>query len=241
MKETVSLFNDMTLQQDGRWQKLGLDSILLADFATVGKAQRVVDAGAGVGVVSLLLAGAHPTCRIDAIEIEEEAADLMEENIRANGLQDRVRVFRGDLTAPPADWPSEKADLLVSNPPYFEKNRGKTAEGARGAARSDEKCTLDGLMAFTAKTLRYRGRAAFVYRPERLSALFAAMLSVHIEPKRLRMVQNLPSSAPSLVLVEGMLGGAPGLKIESPLILRDENGNDSGEIRRIYHSEGERA
>ena len=56
-----------------------------------------------------------------------------------------------------------------------------------------------------------------------------------LEPKRLRLVQHTAGSPPSLILIEGRRGGRPSLKIQAPLLLTDENGGESREIRRIYH------
>ena len=49
------------------------------------------------------------------------------------------------------------------------------------------------------------------------------------------LVQSTAASAPSLVLAEGRRGGAPGLKIEPPLIVRTDSGVESAEYRRICH------
>ena len=65
------------------------------------------------------------------------------------------------------------------------------------------------------------------------------MTACGLEPKRLRLVTPRADRAPSLVLVEGRRGGNPGLTIEPPLILQDDSGADSAEIKRIYHMETE--
>ena len=73
-----------------------------------------------------------------------------------------------------------------------------------------------------------------VHRPERLSEIFCTMTACSLEPKRLRMVQYKAQSAPSLVLIEARRGGKPGLSVLPPLILT-ENGEDTGEVKKIYH------
>ena len=47
------------------------------------------------------------------------------------------------------------------------------------------------------------------------------------------LLERAGASAPNLVLVEGRRGGHPGLTIEPPLLLRDADGSDSAELRRI--------
>jgi tRNA1Val (adenine37-N6)-methyltransferase len=65
------------------------------------------------------------------------------------------------------------------------------------------------------------------------------MSGAGLEPKRLREVCPRPGAAPSLILAEGLRGGKPGLVIEPPLTLRDEKGEESAEVRRIYRRENE--
>jgi tRNA1(Val) A37 N6-methylase TrmN6 len=55
-----------------------------------------------------------------------------------------------------------------------------------------------------------------------------------MEPKRLRMVQHTAAAQPSLILLEARRGGNPGLSMEPPLILRDDTGQETQEVREIY-------
>jgi tRNA1Val (adenine37-N6)-methyltransferase len=97
---------------------------------------------------------------------------------------------------------------------------------------------MSDVMSAAGYLLRWGGRFAVVHRPERLSELFVSMTEKGIEPKRLRMVQNRPDSAPALILAEGRRGGRPGLQIVPPLILSESDGSESQEIRKIYRREG---
>ena len=42
-------------------------------------------------------------------------------------------------------------------------------------------------------------------------------------------------AAPSLALIEGRRGAGHALRVEAPLILRDDRGEESAESKRIYH------
>ena len=85
-----------------------------------------------------------------------------------------------------------------------------------------------------ARLLRYGGRFCLCQRPERLCDVFCAMRESGIEPKRLRMVQKRPDTAPWLALIEGRRGGRPFLTVEPPLMVQDDAGGFSPEMRRIY-------
>ena len=80
---------------------VGGDTLELGGFAAVRRGERLCDLGCGSGVLSLALLAREPTLRVTALELDESAAALAEENFRANGLD--ARVVRGDLrrAAPP--------------------------------------------------------------------------------------------------------------------------------------------
>ena len=67
---------------------------LLADFSSPRRNERIVDLGAGVGVIGLLLAQRHPTVRVTGIELQPSLARHAAENARASGLQARFQVFQ---------------------------------------------------------------------------------------------------------------------------------------------------
>ena len=64
------------------------------------------------------------------------------------------------------------------------------------------------------------------------------MRAKKIEPKRIRMVCPRADKAPNLCLVEGKLDARPGLHMEPTLIIYDENGQYTPELRRIYGLDG---
>ena len=215
--------------------RLSTDSVLLAAFVKDIRARRILDLGCGAGVLTVLLSAARPGAQVEGIELQPEQAALCRENLRENGLSSSG-VVCGDLRNHRALFPAGAYDLVVSNPPYFAQNSGLSApDNRRAAAREERFCTLSELCAAAKYLCRWGGSFAVVYRPERLSELFCTMPENGLEPKRLRMVQHRAAAAPSLVLAEARRGGRPGLTVEPPLLLTDEAGGDSQEIRTIYH------
>ena len=80
--------------------------------------------------------------------------------------------------------------------------------------------------------------AASAAAAERLVSVFEALTAARLMPKRLRFVQHRAASAPGLMLCEAVKGAGPdGLRVETPLVLYEENGTESAEFRRIYHME----
>ena len=218
--------------------KFGTDSVLLGNFINLSGAKKAVDLGCASGVISLLMLSRNDRLHVTGLEIDEAAASLARENMEHNGLSDRCDIICGDIKNCRALLPSGGFDVVVSNPPYFPvESGGVSPDPRRAAARGEVECTLEDLCTAAAYLCRWDGKVAFVHRQERLSELLCAMTKHGIEPKRMRLVCHLADSAPSLVLVEGRRGGRPGMKIEPSLIIKNPDGSDTAEIKRIYHRE----
>ena len=76
-----------------------------------------------------------------------------------------------------------------------------------------------------------------MHRPERLCDIFCALREHGLEPKRLRFVQKNAASAPSLLLLSCRKDGGAGLTVQPPLLLQNDDGTETPELRRIYFKE----
>ncbi len=214
--------------------RLGTDCVLLADFVRTGAARRGIDLGCASGAAMLLLLARTDKLHMTGIELVAEAAELARENMAANGYASRSAVVTGDLRRCRELFPAGSFDLVVANPPYYPLGSGALpADADRAAARGETSCRLDEICAAAGWLLHTGGAACLVHKPERLSELLVGLTAHGLEPKRLRLVCRQAESAPSLVLVEARRGGRPGLQIEPPLLLRNEKGEESEELRRI--------
>ncbi|MBQ9980004.1 MAG: methyltransferase [Oscillospiraceae bacterium] len=232
MDEIVELIGGFKLRQDDLSFRFGMDSALLSAFPVLKPKMKVCDLGAGGGCIALMLLSRQPDLQMDAIEISGHACGLIRENADMNGVE--IGVYNMDYRNVGRDMLG-KYDLVVSNPPYFAKNSGKTARESVAAARGEEAGTVEDFCSAAAKILKYGGELCLVYRPERLVDLFCAMRGVNIEPKVLRYVTNTLGGEPILALVQGKKGGKSSLKTQRPLAVRDDHGNFSREMEQIYY------
>lgn len=215
--------------------KPGTDSFLLGSFPPLRPGLRVCDLGSGTGLLGLLLLQRQRALQITGIEIQSHAAALSDLAAAENGLEDRLRTLRGDIRQIRGLLPVGCFDLCVSNPPYFSDGSGAAAPlPTRRTARSETDCTLLDLCRAAAYLLRWGGSFCLVHRPERLCDILCTLRENGLEPKRMRLVETRPGTAPSLLLVEARRGGKPGLSIGPPLYLTDASGMPSAEYAAAY-------
>ncbi|UOO37161.1 methyltransferase [Oscillospiraceae bacterium CM] len=216
--------------------RIGTDAVLLAAFAGDGQARRVCDLGCGSGVLAILLAYSRDDVRVDGIELLPVSAAIARENVRLNGLGGQIDILNRDLREHRDFLTAGAYDLVVANPPYYVTGSGQSSrDAATAAARAEHACTLHDVCAAAAFLTRWGGRFALVHKPERLADVITTLRQTGFEPKRLRFVHYKAVAAPNLFLIDSRRGGKPSLVIEPPLILTDENGYDTDEIKKIYH------
>ena len=197
---------------------LGADSLLLADFLALPPRARVADLGAGCGTLGVLLCARDPFCTVAGIELRPEACRAAQENIRINGLEERLTVQEGDVRHIRALLPAGDFSCVIANPPYFPVGSGKAGRNS-AVARTEQCLTLAELCAAAAWLLPPGGRFALVHRAERLCDLLCALRVCGLEPKRLQLATHALDRPPSLVLVEAVRQGRPGLAVLPTLLL----------------------
>lgn len=209
------------------------DSVLLANFPSLSGVTRAADFGCGCGVIGIILAARSERVKVDMVELSPAAAALAQRNVEANGLGPRLRILNRDLRSL-RESEVGKYHLIVANPPYFPLSSGDPPEPRRRSARTESDCTLSELAGAASRLLGDGGRLALVYPCQRLSEAFCALSAACLEPKRLRLIEARPGAAPSTALIECRRGGKPGLNVEPPLILKNPDGTDTAEVRKIY-------
>lgn len=83
------------------------------------KIKRALDLCTGSGCIAIALAHAFPAAKVDATELSGDAIDVAQINVDAHDLQNRLKLYQGDLFA----GVSGKYDLICSNPPYISNPR----------------------------------------------------------------------------------------------------------------------
>lgn len=213
----------------------GMDAVLLGRFASVPKRGRVIDFCTGNGAIPLIMSTRSPHAAFDGLEIQPRLHDMAQRNVRLNNLESRITMRLGDVKEAPALYGHGVFDLVTCNPPYMPANTGEiNPNDHRAIARHELLLTLEDVVRVSSQLLKTGGKLAMVHRATRLIDMISLMRTYGIEPKRMRLVHPRKEAEPNLVLMEGIRGGKPELRISPPLIVYEQGEEYCDELYEIY-------
>jgi tRNA1Val (adenine37-N6)-methyltransferase len=235
MTTTETIFQGhLKILQKKKGYRFSIDAAILAHHVTLEKASVAVDLGTGCGVIPLILAGRFPLVHIYGIEIQKDLARLAETNVQINNMADRVTIICGDMKDATAFVGSEKTDVVFSNPPYGRLRSGRLSpNGERAKARHEITASLADVMSSAERLLRPSGRLILIYAAGRTADLITQMRAFKLEPKKLRWIHAKKDSPAELVLVEGTKHGGSGVTVAPPLVLHEEDGSFTTEVKKM--------
>ena len=115
---SVFQFKYFDVIQEKSALKVGTDAMLLGALIESIPEGRLLEIGSGTGVISLMLAQRTKSANIEALEIDELAANESKENFLKSPWSERLSAHHVDFF----QWhPNEKYDLIFSNPPFYMK------------------------------------------------------------------------------------------------------------------------
>ena len=112
-------FKQFNVDQAGCAMKINTDGVLLGAMADADNPANILDIGTGTGVIALMLGQRFTNAKIDAVEIDESAAQTSYKNFRASSFADRLSVYTASFKDYFFQYPERKYDLIISNPPFF--------------------------------------------------------------------------------------------------------------------------
>lgn len=125
-----------------------------------GKPLRLLDIGTGTGLLSLMLAQEYDTVLIDAIELNEDAAQQAAGNFAQSPWHDRLRAMHTSLAE--FKGGEHTYDIIICNPPFFH-NQLQAVQQARNDARHSTALDKPTLAQALAHLLKEQGYCSIMY------------------------------------------------------------------------------
>lgn len=218
--------------------RAGIDAVLLAATVHAPGRARILDAGAGVGVVGLCAAQRLKQADVQLVEREAALCDLARQNIRRNGLGERVSVIAADVTLKASaleglDLQEETADVVLANPPFHVVGEGTQAHSPlKAASHAMLADHLENWVRFATRMTRPGGSFTLIHKADALASILAAMAqrfgSVKIKP-----IHPRAGESAIRVLVQGTKGSKAPLELRPPLVLHADGKSFTPEVDAI--------
>ena len=230
-------YKDLKIIQKNNGFCFGIDAVLLSDFSkNIKNNSVVVDLCTGTGIVAILLEAKTNAKKIYAVEIQEEISEMAKRSVCMNNQEDKIEIINEDLKNIDKILKKASVDVVTVNPPYKKVGSGVINElDTKTISRHEVLCTLEDIVEKSFNILKVGGSIFMVHRVERLVDILSIMRQKKLEPKRIRFIHPCAGKAPNLVLVEGIKGGKPFLKVDEPIYVYDDNGNYTCTIMEIYN------
>ena len=220
-------YKNRRIYQDTDCFSFSLDSVMLANFATIRLRDKLIcDLGCGNGVIPLILS-LRTNKNIVGVELQKKLSDMAVKSVNLNNLSEQIKIINMNMKDFVNSEYFESFDIITCNPPYFKVNDKNYFNDSyeKMIARHEIEINLSELLLVVNKLLKNNGNFAIVHRPERLMEILFEFKKNHIEPKRIQFVHEKLSKGSTLVLIEGQKNGNDGLKIENPIIMYNEDGS----------------
>jgi tRNA1(Val) A37 N6-methylase TrmN6 len=230
------LTHNMKIIQSREVFCFSLDAVLLARFASVPKRGRVMDLCTGNGAIPLIMSTRSKEATFEGLEIQPRLYDMARRNVLINGLESRITMHHGDVKEAVSRFGHGAFDLITCNPPYMPAASGEQNLNEHYAiARHEILLNLEDVIRVSSQLAKNGGKIALVHRATRLIDIVTLMRQYGIEPKRMRFVHPKRDAEPNIVLIEGMRGGKPELRIQPPLIVYEAEEVYCDELQEVYY------
>jgi tRNA1Val (adenine37-N6)-methyltransferase len=194
------------------------------------KINNCLDIGTGTGLLSLMLAQKNLEVGITGVEIDEDAGEQANENFNASLWKDRVDILKGDVKE--YDFP-EKFDLIISNPPFYERELRSESE-KKNLAHHSENLTLGELLSIIKKYLN-PGGFFFLLLPYKRNEEIKKLLKNHeLNISKILFVRQSVKHDYFRIMLKGKLSEPENIETEfNEMSISDDSQQYSSEFKQL--------
>lgn len=205
------------------------DSIFLYDFINSLKPKgKVLDVGAGCGVVGLLVARDNPKVELEAVEVQEDFCIYSTINARVNKIE--YKLHKSNFLELDE---GVKYDYIISNPPFYHDGVTKSQNEMLFYARYNSNLPMDGFFKKVSRMLKPNSHFIFCYDASQFGLICAELQRVNLRAVDVRFIHPKIDKKASLVMIHARNGSKSMMKILPPFI-SFEGEEFSQEAKEIY-------
>ena len=151
-------FKHFSLYHHRSTMKVGTDAILLGRWTEVKPTDVVLDIGTGCGLLPLMLSQ-KGVAHVDAVDIDKASIEEATVNFEASQWHEQLKAFCIDIVDFQTD---KKYDLIISNPPYFNRFSKCDSERKSRARHNDAGLSYATICQEVGRLMQPDGRFALV-------------------------------------------------------------------------------
>ena len=205
------------------------DSVFLYDFISSFKPKgRVLDVGAGCGIVGLLVARDNQTIELEAVEKQSTFVEYARHNARVNNIE--YILHECDFLDLGED---EKFDYIVSNPPFYPEGVTKSDNEMLFNARYNVNLPLNDFFKKISRILKPHSHFIFCYDATQFGDICIELERVKLKIVDVQFVHPKIDRVASLVMIHVRNGSKSRMKIWEPFISFEGN-EPSQKAQEIY-------
>ncbi len=207
----------MLLYQPSSGYCYNSDSIFLYDFISSFKPKgRVLDVGAGCGVVGLLVAKENEKVELEAVEKQELFVEYATINARVNKIP--YKIHKSDFLELDEEL---KYDYIISNPPFYHDGVTKSENEMLFNARYNSNLPLEKFFKKVSRVLKPNSHFIFCYDASQFGLICEELSRVKMRAVDVQFIYPKIDRVASLVMIHARNGSKSLMKIWPPFISFD--------------------
>ncbi len=219
----------MTLYQPESGYCYNSDSLFLYDFIdSFNPRGRVLDVGAGCGIVGLLVARDNKKVSLEAVEKYAPFVPYARKNANENEIEYKLHEENFlELKV------QEKYDYIISNPPFYPKGTRKSEDAMLRSARYNTNLPLEAFFKQVSRLLKPHSHFIFCYDPTVFAEICVALEKVKMRVVDVQFVHPNENKSASLVLIHARNGSNSMMQTYPPLIVM-QGIETSEQAKKVY-------
>jgi tRNA1(Val) A37 N6-methylase TrmN6 len=190
------------------------DSIFLYDFINSFKPKgKVLDVGAGCGIVGLLVARDNKKVSLEAVEKQAIFIHYATTNARVNGIS--YKMHEGDFLELNDIY---KYDYIISNPPFYPEGIQKSEDEMLFHARYNINLPLAAFFKQVSRLLKPHSHFIFCYDATQFGLICAELEKVKLRVVDVQFVHPKSDRSASLVMIHARNGSKSMMRVLPPFI-----------------------
>jgi tRNA1Val (adenine37-N6)-methyltransferase len=155
-------FKQFTIWQDKCAMKVCTDACVLGAWTDLENAGRILDMGAGTGLLSLMAAQRNTHALIDAVEIDSDAFTQAGENVAKSPFHHRIKLYHAAAQEFDAGL---QYDVIISNPPFFQDDL-KSPDKKKNLAHHAHSLDFEALIRTAERLMKATGKFQVLFPVE---------------------------------------------------------------------------